>query len=147
MKSTLIGRGVHSYEKKNKLILKFQIKKSYAKDSRKKCKNFNYSKFYLSAASEQSLFLKKKIKKMIKDFDSCQQEQRIISKRVPLSSAQTPSVQHIGSRTTPFHHPKSLTSTPKGVFGVELRGFWCRTEWCVELRGFGCGTERFLGLK
>ena len=30
-----------------------------------------------------------------------------------------------------------------GVFGVELRGFWCGTEACVELKGFWCWTERF----
>ena len=30
-----------------------------------------------------------------------------------------------------------------GVFGVELRGFWCWTEGCVELRGFCCWTEGF----
>ena len=37
--------------------------------------------------------------------------------RVPLSSTQTPSVQHIGSHTstTPFQQPKSLSSAPKSV--------------------------------
>ena len=28
----------------------------------------------------------------------------------------------------------------RGVFGVELRGFWRGTEWCVELMGLRCGT-------
>ena len=31
-----------------------------------------------------------------------------------------------------------------GVFGLELRGFYCGTEGYVELRGFRCGTEEFL---
>ena len=32
----------------------------------------------------------------------------------------------------------------EGVFSVELRDFWCRTEGCVEVRGFWFG---FWGLK
>ena len=39
-----------------------------------------------------------------------------------------------------------------GVFGVELRGFWCGTEGfrcgtegCVELRGFGVEPRYFEG--
>ena len=34
-----------------------------------------------------------------------------------------------------------------GVFGAELRGFWCGNEGCFELRGFKCGTEGLWGLK
>ena len=31
----------------------------------------------------------------------------------------------------------------RGVFGGELRAFWCGTEGCVELRGFWCVTVGF----
>ena len=68
------------------------------------------------------------------------------------------SLQH--KRATPFQtrnpsvqHKKFLSTglLNRGVFGVELRSFWCGTEqfWCwtegcVELRNFWCGTEGFL---
>ena len=35
----------------------------------------------------------------------------------------------------------------RGVFGVEVRGFWCGTEGCVKMRRFWCGTEGFWRLK
>ena len=85
----------------------------------------------------------------------------------PLSST-----RRFHTRTTPFQHPKSLSSTPKspqfhtknffvwGVswtegcveledFGLELRGFWCWTEGFWVLKRCGpcvklmCGTERY----
>ena len=74
----------------------------------------------------------------------------------PLSST-----NRFHTRTTPFQHPKSVSSTPKalsstpktpqfhplllvwnwGVFVAELRDFGAEKEWpfCEELRG--CGTE------
>ena len=78
------------------------------------------------------------------------------TQKTPLFNTQTPSVSHqnplsVTSKTLQFHTP--LSSTPKtpqfhtpqaktegflvlncGVFGFELRGFWC-------------GTEEFWGLK
>ena len=76
----------------------------------------------------------------------------------PLSST-----RRFHTRTTPFQHPKSLSSTPKSpqfhtknffVWGVswtegfsvrnwgcvELREFGVELR-CVELKGFWCGTE------
>ena len=82
------------------------------------------------------------------------------------------STHRFHTRTTPFQHTKSLSSTtktpqfntPLSYFlsegCVELRGFWCETKgvlnWgvfnveltgCVELSGFWCGTEGCVELR
>ena len=82
----------------------------------------------------------------------------VFKNRVPLSSTQTPSVQHISSTQGPFQHPKSLSSTTNtlssihlnwggfcgwtegflmwkwGVFIVELRSAWNWGVFGVKLR-------------
>ena len=85
-------------------------------------------------------------------------ERSVDQRRVPLSFT-PPSVQHINSTQQghSFLAPKIpqfntlLSSTPKGVwnwrvFGVELRGVLFRGVFGVELRDFWCRTEEVLVL-
>ena len=85
---------------------------------------------------------------------------KIVIYRVPLSSTQTPLVQHIGSTHGPnlfgslnpsVQHNKSLSSTPKTPQFNTLLSITPKNpsstqtavpyKGCVELRSFRCGTE------
>ena len=85
---------------------------------------------------------------------------KIILRTSTLSYTQTP---QFNTRTTPFQHPKSVSSTsptaqPPSVQhssqfhnpSLKHKKSFRSTYWWffgVGLRGFGCGTEEFWGLK